>query len=84
MGLPTFLDGLHISAAAPEELSVQLPANIQRDVHRHRVFRLRTGKNNYFVVASDVLSAEDDGEYFDHSLLLPESNTVTSSNTTAH
>jgi len=76
MGLPAHLDRLHIASASAEELPFQLPTRIQQSLYRHQIYRLRIDSISYFVVADEVLMAEDDGEYFDDSALLPDLRVV--------
>ena len=76
MGLPAYLDPLHVAFAPAEALPFLLPVQVRRELHRHRVYRLRTSEASYYVVASEILSAEDEGEYFDASALLPDFSPV--------
>lgn len=72
MGLPAYLDRLHVTSAPAEALPFLLPAPVRRELHRHHVYRLRAPETSYYVVAGEILSAEDEGEYFDPSALLPD------------
>jgi hypothetical protein len=71
MKLPTVLDELEVTSAAPEQ--VGLRAN---DVGDRRVFLLGSSSLGAFVVAYTVEVHEDEGEYFDASNLLDTTSTL--------
>jgi hypothetical protein len=73
MTLPTWFDGLEIVLSSAEALPFRLPTTIQREIHSRRVYRLTTDGVDHFIVASKRISiAEDDGHYFEDSLLIPD------------
>jgi len=72
MALPAWFNGLEITSTSEVGLPFQLPASIQIEVHLRRVYRLATEGIDHLVVASNRVSiSEDEGNYFDASLLIP-------------
>jgi len=72
MMLPVWMNGIEIQECPIEEIDTRLPERISREAILRRGFRITTEGTSCYVIAGNVETREDRGNYFQASLLLPD------------
>ena len=70
MSLPAWFDSFTIDQCLIDEVVERIPRSLRGKVESRKVFRLDIEGRPHYVIAGSVLSAGDDGSYFDASPLL--------------
>ncbi len=72
MSIPAWMNGIDIEECTFDAAAVALPTGIYTESKLRSTFRIRTEGCVFYVVCAEIHIAEDHGDYFGPSVLLPD------------